>query len=116
LNIELATQPSNVNNDARVWFEMAVNLDHAVALSADEQIIREGNQGMREIEQEVSALRDVAKDLNELTKEQGDDLQFAEDRTADADVHIDEGNNALRDIPCCQCESELCLLCVVVLE
>ena len=82
---------------------MAVNLEHAIALSADDQLIAETNAGVKQIEQETVALAEVAKDLGQISKEQGDDLHVGETRLAAADSNIDEGNEVLKDIPCCTC-------------
>jgi len=63
----------------------------------DVAIIQERNRDMREIESELSALRDVMRDVKDLVDEGRDQLDIAEQQVVVSDVRVEKGIDDLEE-------------------
>jgi len=64
----------------------------------DVAIIQERNRDMREIESELSALRDVMRDVKDLVDEGRDQLDIAEQQVVVSDVRVEKGIDDLEEV------------------
>jgi hypothetical protein len=64
----------------------------------DAALIEERNRDMREIEGELSALRDVMRDVKGLVDEGREQLDIAETQVVVSDVRVEKGIDDLTDV------------------
>ncbi len=67
----------------------------------DAALIEERNRDMREIEGELSALRDVMRDVKGLVDEGRDQLDIVEEQVVVSDIRVEKGIDDLTDVPPC---------------
>lgn len=65
----------------------------------DAALIEERNRDMREIEGELSALRDVMRDVKGLVDEGREHLDVAEQHVVVSDVRVEKGIDDLQEVP-----------------
>jgi hypothetical protein len=64
----------------------------------DAALIEERNRDMREIEGELSALRDVMRDVKGLVDEGRDQLDIVEEQVVVSDIRVEKGIDDLTDV------------------
>jgi len=80
----------------------------------DDAIIEEHNREVENLGEQMMAIRDIARDLNNLVGEQGVALNIVEDNVNTAETRVDDGVKHIEEASVLQCVSRKRCCCIII--
>eukprot|EP01120_Amphizonella_sp_Union-15-10_P001269 TRINITY_DN11325_c0_g1_i1.p1 TRINITY_DN11325_c0_g1~~TRINITY_DN11325_c0_g1_i1.p1 ORF type:complete len:132 (+),score=23.47 TRINITY_DN11325_c0_g1_i1:1-396(+) len=92
--------------------DIVINMD---LTNVDEKLIEEHNEGLKDIEQQLSDLVEITNDISHQTNAQGEDIKGIETKTKTAEANVDAAIDQQHKASILQCSARKKIILIVAI-